>query len=450
MSDKQQQPITPTMRNNFPVLPSTVRNDDTLQWFYNMVLESFSGAPLYLRRSNTNLYIRHNNQWRAYGKRDSLIFWRDAMSQHEELRLSNWSTKRMQQVWDYVQAYASEATFDNRRYFETSNMVLDAVTGELHQGDTRFLDYPTTRCSVYPYDQDYTPSPAWQQWYDTLDPHQQQVRDWSVASAVTGEYGLLFTFGQSRTGKSTLAEGLSSVLDTGARIFSLSNDFGRFTTRFMENTTYLYDPDAKGSKNHNNNNYETLHLMASGDPIKVEIKGGDVYQTTNYGFVEVVSNAPVGINFEQSLVDRVRFCLYTYIRPRADGGTLKRMILADKQAWLNYAIECAMKLAKGDIQRPPIDRYQAYGWVQWLKGTSSYGRLCVKEMRLVSYSEYENLEGNRYRSSKETVEDIQAGIKEISRQLGEELLMVDWEQYGKELEQSYYNEDEDEKASKLF
>ena len=90
-----------------------------------------------------------------------------------------------------------------------------------------------------------------------------------------------------------------------------------------------------------------------------------------------MSNAPTTLYFEQSLVDRVRFCLYTYIDPRSDGGKMKRLILADRQAWLNYAISCAIKLAKGETERPPIDDYQAYGWVLWLQEANTYGKMCV-------------------------------------------------------------------------
>lgn len=442
--DPLMQALQSTPAGTLPSMPGTVKNEDTLQWFYKAVLNTFAcmdggESPLYLRREGQNLYIRHKGQWRAYGRRDSLEFWRDAMASYKALAESNWSVKRLQAAWDYFQAYAPEAEFDNRRYFETANAVLDTITGELDYSEERFLNKPTTRSSTLPYDPAYEPSVAWQKWYGTLDEHQKLVRDWSVGSAVAGEHGLLFTYGQSRTGKSTLAEGLSATLGDGARVFSLSSDFGRFATKFMENTTYLYDPDSKGSKNHNNANYETLHLMASGDPIKVEIKGGDMYQTTNYGFVEIVSNAPVGMSFEQSLVDRVRFCLYTYIEPRADGGTLKRQILADKQAWLNYAIRCAIRLAKGEITRPPIDEYQAYGWVQWLSATSSYARLCFQEMRVVGYSEYQQTVVSKYLLSKETVEDTQAGMREISRQLGQELTTYDWETYGETLAELYYN-----------
>jgi hypothetical protein len=254
---------------------------------------------------------------------------------------------------------------------------------------------------------------------------------------------LLFTFGQSRTGKSTLAEGLSEVLGKGAGVFSLSRNWGRFYTQHMDNTTYLFDADAKGAKNQNNENYGTLHLMASGDPIQVEVKGSEIYSTTNYGFIEVISNAPSTMAFEQSLVDRVRFCLYTYIAPRADGGHMKRMILADKQAWLNYAVKCAIKLAKGETTRPPIDQYQMYGWVLWLQEANTYGKMCVEEGRILTYSEYKySYDGaSRFMLTKETVEEMMAGFKELNRQYGSSFLAVNWAEYGEQLRKDYYHEE---------
>ena len=243
-----------------------------------------------------------------------------SLQAYPELADSNWSTKRQLDLWNYFQVYAPTIDFDNRRYFEMANCILDGYTGDLNSNDERFLEHPTTRASHLKYEPQIKPSVAWQQWHDTMDDNQKRVRDWSVGSAITGQHGLLFTFGQSRTGKSTLAEGLAEVLGSGAGVFSLSRNWGRFYTQHMDNTTYLYDADAKGAKNQNNENYGTLHLMASGDPIQVEVKGADIYQTTNYGFIEVISNSPTTLSFEQSLVDRVRFCLYTYIEPRSDGG----------------------------------------------------------------------------------------------------------------------------------
>jgi len=368
------------------------------------------------------------------------------MRSWSELRQSNWSTKRTRELWDYFQHYAPEIEFDNRRYFEMGNCILDGETGDLDYTEERFLTSPTTRSSELSYEPDYKQTPAWVAWYDDMDDHQRAVRDWSVGSAILGEHGVLFSFGQSRTGKSTLAEGLAGVLGTGAKVFSLSKNWGRFGTLKMENTTYLYDSDAKGSKGSNNENYETLSLMASGDPIQVEVKGGDNYQTTNYGFIEIISNAPATISFEQSTVDRVRFCLYTYISSKADGGTMKKMILADKQAWLNYAVICAIGLANGDITRPPINKYQAYGWSEWLKEANTYGKLCVQEGRILTYTEYQMgfTGGVRYMLTQETVDAMKEGFKEINRQYGANFLSENWTEYGEQLEKDYYAQEQEE------
>lgn len=454
-SDKDIKAIQETEFNELPVLPETVRNQETLQWFYRAVTDNFACAhdrisPLYLRRSKQGIAIRVDGQWRLYRRGEQVAFWRDAMQAYRQLYESNWSTKRQQALWDYFAVYAPEIEFDNRRYFEMANAVLDGCTGELDESNDRFLKCPTIRSSQLPYNPDYTPTSAWQKWYETMDKYQQAVRDWSVGSALVGEHGLLFTFGQSRTGKSTLAEGLSEVLGAGAGVFSLSRNWGRFYTQHMDNTTYLYDADAKGAKNQNNDNYGTLHLMASGDPIQVEVKGGEVYQTTNYGFIEVISNAPATMSFEQSLVDRVRFCLYTYIDPRSDGGRMKRLILADKQAWLNYAVGCAIKLAKGEVERPPINKYQMYGWMLWLREANTYGKMCIEEGRVLTYQEYKySYEGAaRYMLTKETVEEMQSGFNELSRQFGENFLRIDWEEYGQSLKDKYYGAGEE--TPKLF
>ena len=450
---KDIQAIQSTPNDELPVLPETVRNQETLQWFYRAVIENFicqggRKSPLYLRRSEHGLAIRVDGVWKLYRRGEQVEFWRDAMEEYPELAQSNWSTRRQQALWDYFQAYAPRITFDNRRYFEMRNCIMDGHTGELDFADERFLEYPTTRASLLEYLPDYEPSVAWQMWYDQMDEHQQKVRDWSVGSAILGEHGLLFTFGQSRTGKSTLAEGLAEVLGSGAHVFSLSRNWGRFYTQMMDNTTYLYDADAKGAKNQNNENYGTLHLMASGDPIQVEVKGSEIYQTTNYGFLEVISNAPTTMSFEQSLVDRVRFCLYTYINPRSDGGTMKRAILADKQAWLNYAVGCAIKLAKGEVTRPPIDKYQMYGWVLWLQEANTYGKMCVEEGRILTYAEYKyGYDGaSRFMLTKETIEEMRAGFMELNRQYGSNFLDTDWTAYGEKLKKDYY----DEEAPKLF
>lgn len=445
------QAIQQTPYDELPVMPETVRNQDTLQWFFRSVTDNFTclngrTSPLYLRRSEHGLAIRIGNQWKVYRRTEQVEFWRDAMQAFPALADSNWSTKRTQDIWQYFQIYAPHIEFDNRRYFEMDNCILDGYTGELNIQPERFLKHPTTRASALSYLPDYQPSIAWQQWYDTMDSHQQKVRDWSVGSAITGQHGLLFTFGQSRTGKSTLAEGLAEVLGSGAGVFSLSRNWGRFYTQHMDNTTYLYDADAKGAKNQNNENYGTLHLMASGDPIQVEVKGSEIYQTTNYGFIEVISNAPSTMSFEQSLVDRVRFCLYTYIQPRADGGQMKRLILADKQAWLNYAVQCAIKLATGETTRPLIDEYQMYGWVLWLQEANTYGKMCVEQGRVLTYSEYKfSYEGaQRFMLTKETIEEMRAGFNELSRQFGENFLSRNWVAYGEQLKEKY------EEAPKLL
>lgn len=445
--------IEKTPSDELPVMPETVRNQETLQWFFRAIIDNFAclngrRSPLYLRRSEHGLAIRIGNQWKVYRRGEHIEFWRDAMAAYPELAESNWSTKRQQDIWQYFLVYAPHIEFDNRRYFEMANCILDGYTGDLNSEDERFLAHPTTRSSTLKYDPAYEPSLAWKQWYETMDEHQQKVRDWSVGSAIVGNHGLLFTFGQSRTGKSTLAEGLAEVLGSGAGVFSLSRNWGRFYTQHMDNTTYLYDADAKGAKNQNNENYGTLHLMASGDPIQVEVKGSEIYQTTNYGFIEVISNSPTTLSFEQSLVDRVRFCLYTYIEPRADGGQMKRMILADKQAWLNYAVGCAIKLAKGEVKRPDMDKYQMYGWVLWLQEANTYGKMCVEQGRVLTYSEYKfAYDGaSRFMLTKETIEEMRAGFAELSRQYGGNFLSEDWSEYGEKLRKDYYHEE----APKLF
>lgn len=445
------QAIKRTAFDELPVMPETVRNQETLQWFFRAVIDNFTclngrTSPLFLRRSEHGLAIRIDDQWKVYRRGEHIEFWRDAMAVFPELAESNWSTKRQLDLWQYFQVYAPPIEFDNRRYFEMANCVLDGYGGDLNSEDNRFLACPTTRASHLKYEPQIEPSLAWKQWHDTMDENQKRVRDWSVGSAIVGQHGLLFTFGQSRTGKSTLAEGLAEVLGSGAGVFSLSRNWGRFYTQHMDNTTYLYDADAKGAKNQNNENYGTLHLMASGDPIQVEVKGSEIYQTTNYGFIEVISNAPSTMSFEQSLVDRVRFCLYTYIEPRSDGGQMKRMILADKQAWLNYAVGCAIKLAKGEVTRPAIDKYQMYGWVLWLQEANTYGKMCVEQGRVLSYSEYKFAYDGaaRFMLTKETIEEMRSGFAELARQYGGDFLRENWAEYGEKLKEKYYE------APKLF
>ena len=414
------------------------RDDD--QTFYRSVLSELSEAPHYLRVDETGrVAIRAGQRWQTYGQKQQGEFWRYLLRADADLRAQNWSTVRQQQFWQYVWVYGTEVAFDNR-YFECANAVLDTQTGELDYSEGRHLRFPTLRNTDLAYLSEYQPSKAWQKWHDSQTPQQRVVRQWSVASAFSGEHGLLLTFGNSRTGKSTVAEALSQTIGDGAKAISLSRDWGRFYTQQFEHTTYLYDPDAKGSKLQNNQNYETLHLMASGDYIQIEEKGGGIRTTQNYGFVELVSNAPTPLAFEQSLIDRVRFCLYTYIDPRGDGGSFKRRLLADRQAWLNYAVENTIALAKGDIERPPLDEYQALGWFHWLKHNNSYAKLSLEHGRAVSFSEYQHqFDGNgRFRMSNETIEETKEAVGEIERQLGYSFWATDWEDYESKLKEDYY------------
>lgn len=431
-------------RPDLPILPETTQNRDTIQQFFYGVTEWFTGEPLCLRRSDEGLAIRVNGHWRVYGRLDDLGFWRDAMSQAKPLAESNWSTKRLRELWHYFNAYAPELTFANRRFFELRGAVLNGVTGELDKSRQRHLTCPTLRHSHLDYQPDYQPTEAWRQWHTSMDTHQERVRRWSVGSAVLGEPGLLFTYGNTRSGKSTLAEGLQMVLGSGARSISLSRDWGRFYTSQFLNTTYLFDPDAKGAKNQNNTNYGTLHMLASGDEIQMEDKGGKQYRSNDYGFVEVVSNNPATTYFEASLVDRVRFCLYTYIKSRGDGGRLKRLILADEQAWLNYAIECAMDVASGRVERPSVDEYQMLGWVGWLREANSYCKMCIDNGALLSYQQYKyEYNGmNRYMLTTESVEDSIEGIQELERHYGGSFLDKDWRGYERLLAEEYEQDHE--------
>lgn len=113
-----------TTADEFPTLAETARNQDVLQWFYKRVVEHFSEAPLYLRRSEHGLAVRVGGQWRQYRRGEQVAFWRDAMRECQQLRDSNWSTKRQQALWDYFMVYAIEITFDNRRYFEDRKSVV--------------------------------------------------------------------------------------------------------------------------------------------------------------------------------------------------------------------------------------------------------------------------------------------------------------------------------------
>ena len=347
-----------TIEGQLPVLSENVRKPDVLQQFYTLVTDHLANSPICLRSTKTNnVAIRVDGGWQEYTPTKQLSFWKDLMQAYPVIGEHKWSTRRLQALWEYFRAYAPNITFDNKLYFEMPSAVLDGQTGELITTPDRHLTHPTLRNSPFDYDPTYEPSQAWQMWHDSMDAHQQAVRAWSVGSAVLGENGLLFTFGETRTGKSTLAEGITNVLGRGVTTFNLSQHWGRFYTQDFDNTTYLYDPDCKGVKQKNNENYETLHMMANGDPIRMKMKGGASYKSSNYGFLEVISNYPVPIYFEKSLIDRVRFCLYTYINPRGDGGELKQAILEDRQAWLNYVVKCAIDLAKKNIVRPPLDDY---------------------------------------------------------------------------------------------
>ena len=83
--------IQATPADELPVLPETVRNQETLQWFYRAVIENFTcmggrKSPLYLRRTEHGLAIRVGNAWRVYRRGESVNFWRDAMASYRELR----------------------------------------------------------------------------------------------------------------------------------------------------------------------------------------------------------------------------------------------------------------------------------------------------------------------------------------------------------------------------
>jgi len=762
------------VQGELPVLSENIRKPDVLQQFYALMTEHLASSDVCLRTTETgNVAMRVDGGWQEYIPTKQLNFWRDLMRVYPVIKEHNWSMKRMQALWEYFRTYAPNITFDNKLYFEMPSAILDGRTGKLITTPDRHLTHPTLRNSPFDYDPTYEPSQAWQTWYTSMDAHQQAVRAWSVGSAVLGEYGLLFTFGNTRVGKaerasqlvptprgdhmigvlkpgdyvfgsngrptrviavhhhgrlpvwrvrftdgswldtseehnwtlvrdnrpsivrttrelrkklpsnnyylpraiikgnnadeqvpayelgawladgsvcgsnnsqaritkaqgavsdylqaidpelkrhdyhnscgyltastkshlreylretgldmtkskgkfipsewfnktadirfkllqglmdcdggwhykkhrysitrysttspqlaldvirlatslglsarkkiahhktgdyfivnirglkknpfkyskyvdvwrpcprtprrcvksveyigedemvcitveakdnlyigdtqfnivthnSTLAEGITNVLGRGVTTFNLSQHWGRFYTQDFDNTTYLYDPDCKGAKQKNNENYETLHMMASGDPIRMEMKGGASYKSANYGFLEVVSNQPVPIYFEKSLIDRVRFCLYTYIEPRGDGGEMKSLILADRQAWVNYAISCAIDLAKNKATRPPIDDYQMYGWVQWLKKTSTYGQMCVDAGRALTYQEYSYAyEGkSKYMVEKNTVAEMRDGFYELERQYGTTFLDKDWDNYEQQLKEAYYDEQE--------
>ena len=423
------------------LVPDDTRKREILQPFYAQISRALSDK-LSLRYSapDKSLVLREGNQWKTFTIKEQNEFWQAVWEQWGELRDVNWSTDRLNKMFTYFFSYPNKLKFKSHQYFELKNFILDVTTGELHKEPNRHLLYPTFRNTPYSYRPGTNPSVAWQKWYDTMTPEQKRIREWSVASAMCGEYGALLTFGNTRTGKSTLAEGLSKIIGEGARPFSVSRDWGRFQTKQFHNTTYLFDPDAKGSKGQNLRNYEQVHQMMSGDPIQMEIKGGLLFESTNYGFMEIISNDPVGLTFEPSLVDRVRFCLYTYITPRGDGGGLKRRILADEQAWVNYAVECAIKLAKGEIERSPLDHYQALGWYHWLSHNNGYAKLCFTHGRYLTYQEYdtEYRGSSYYKMARDSVQTTRDGMEEISRQLEANFVNIDWDEYEEQLRKEYY------------
>lgn len=422
-----------------PYLSENTRSKETRQAWLQAVLD-YLGRSVCLRQSEGCLVIRVDGRWRVFGRAGVVEFWRAVFEADRAVQEANWSKARLDEVFQYILLYGRSISMDSRRYFEFKSGVLDTVTGEVVRSADRHLKCPTVRSTDLDYLPDLAYGATFRDWLEGQDEAQARVREWSVASAVCGEYGVLMTFGQSRTGKSTVAEALSEVLGEGALPISLSRQWGRFYTNQFEGTTYLYDPDAKGSRNQNEQNYETLHLLASGDAIQMEEKGGRLRTSNNYGFVEVVSNAPIWLRFEQSLVDRVTFCLYTYIRPRGDGGVTKRRLLADRQSWLNYAITCAIKYAKGEVRKPDLDNYQLYGWYQWLRETNSYAKICFDAGRAVSYTEYVSLyKGQaRYQLTRETVDTVKQGVAEITRRSGQDFWSMDFKAIGGKLEADIY------------
>lgn len=424
-----------------PLMGEDIRKKDLLNAFYKGVKSAFENKlSMRFDRDTQSLVIRHNERWQGFTIKEEQQFWTAVWFEWPKLVEVNWATDRLHKLYQYFFFYPTDIEFKSQRYFELKNTILDVETGKLYHGDNRHLDYPTFRSTPHNYNPGYKPSKSWKKWFDAMTEEQKQVRAWSVGSAVCGGHGALMTFGNTRTGKSTLAEGLSEVLNGGARKMSISQDWGRFQTSRFRDTTYLFDPDAKGSKQQNNRNYETLHLMMCGDPIGMEIKGGNIFESQRYGFLEIISNDPVGIRFEPSLVDRVRFCLYTYIDPRGDGGNFKKWVLSDTQAWANYAIDSAIKLAKGKIERPPLNYYQALGWYHFLKNNNDYAELCFRHRRYLSYTEYIQFtdKNTYYRISKDTMDQIYNGMQEINRQLGEDITKVDWDDYEEQLKREYY------------
>lgn len=426
-----------------PVMPEAARSRDEKQLFYGSVLDWFERTAS-LKVSDERVAVRAGARWFLFSRNEELAFWRLMMEHYQELASQNWSVTRMSELYQYFLIYAKELRFENRRYFEFKSGVLDTETGEINRDEDRHLRFPTVRNTQLDYVPEKNMSKTFLRWVNTQDAYQRVVREWAIASAMCGEHGLLMTYGQSRTGKSTAAEALSKTLNKGALPISISREWGRFYTRLFEGTTYLFDPDAKGSKQQNNKNYETLHLMASGDEIQMEEKGAGIYTSDNYGFVELVGNNPVPLNFEQSLVDRLTFCLYTYISPRGDGGRFKKRLLNQEQDWLNYAIDCTLRYINGDLNKPDIDDYQLYGWHLWLKSCNSYAEECFKLKRAISYNEYAiNYKGSsRYMLSRETIEDVKAGARELSRRSGKEFWSIDFDKLGDIIKEKYDTEKE--------
>ena len=83
-----------------------------------------------------------------------------------------------------------------------------------------------------------------------------------------------------------------------------------------------------------------------------------------------------------------------------------------------------------------------YGWVQWLKKTSTYGQMCVDAGRALTYQEYTYAyEGkSRYMLEKNTVAEMRKGFRELERQYGTTFLNKNWDDYGQQLKESYYDE----------
>ena len=81
-----------------------------------------------------------------------------------------------------------------------------------------------------------------------------------------------------------------------------------------------------------------------------------------------------------------------------------------------------------------------YGWVLWLQEANTYGKMCVEEGRVLSYTEYKQVyEGaNRYQLTRETIEEMRSGFAELQRQYGGDFLRENWAEYGEKLKEKYY------------